>query len=78
MKKAAEAKAKDIADQVRKNPKSFAEIAKKESQDPGWRRAATSASRARCDGEAFEEAAFAAKKGEIVAWESDFGYHVIS
>jgi peptidyl-prolyl cis-trans isomerase D len=80
VKKAAEAKAKDIADQVRKNPKSFAEIAKKESQDPG------SAGQGGDLGffargamvKPFEEAAFAAKKGEIVGpVKSDFGYHVI-
>ena len=80
VKKAAEAKAKDIADQVRKNPKSFAEIARKESQDPG------SAGQGGDLGffargamvKPFEEAAFAAKKGEIVGpVKSDFGYHVI-
>jgi peptidyl-prolyl cis-trans isomerase D len=79
-KKAALAKAKAIAAQVRKNPASFAEIAKKESQDPG------SAAQGGDLGffargamvKPFEEAAFAAKKGEIVGpIESDFGYHVI-
>jgi peptidyl-prolyl cis-trans isomerase D len=35
VKKAAEAKAKDVAERVRKNPNAFADIAKKESQDPG-------------------------------------------
>ena len=80
VKKAAEAKAKDIADRVRKNPKAFAEVAKKESQDPG------SAAQGGDLGffargamvKPFEEAAFAAKKGEIVGpVKSDFGYHVI-
>ena len=32
---AAEARAKEIADRVRKNPAIFADVAKKESQDPG-------------------------------------------
>lgn len=79
-KKAAEAKAKAIAEAVRKKPASFADVAKKESQDPG------SAPQGGDLGffsrgsmvKAFEEAAFAAKKGEIVGpVESEFGYHVI-
>ncbi|HEX4779651.1 MAG TPA: SurA N-terminal domain-containing protein [Usitatibacter sp.] len=81
-KKAAEDKAKAIAAQVRKNPKSFAEIAKKESQDPG------SAAQGGDLGffargamvKPFEDAVFdpKAKKGEIVGpVKSDFGYHVI-
>ena len=79
-KKAAEAKAQQIAAQVRKNPASFAEVAKKESQDPG------SAAQGGDLGffargamvKPFEDAAFAAKKGEIVGPVlSDFGYHII-
>jgi peptidyl-prolyl cis-trans isomerase D len=79
-KKAAKEKADRIAAEVRKNPKSFAEVAKKESQDPG------SAAKGGDLGffgrgamvKPFEEAAFAAKKGEIVGpVASDFGYHVI-
>lgn len=79
-KKAALAKAQAIAAQVRKHPGEFAAIAKKESQDPG------SAAQGGDLGffsrgamvKPFEEAAFAAKKGEIVGpVESDFGYHVI-
>jgi peptidyl-prolyl cis-trans isomerase D len=78
--KAAEAKANEIAAQVRKNPASFADIAKKESQDPG------SAAQGGDLGffsrgamvPAFEEAAFGAKKGDIVGpVKSDFGYHII-
>ena len=79
-KKAAEAKARALAEQVRKNPKSFADVAKKESQDPGsavqggdlgfFPRGAMV--------KPFDEAAFAARKGEIVGPVlSDFGYHVI-
>lgn len=79
-KKAARAKAEGIAAQVRKNPKSFPEVAKKESQDPGsaahggdlgfFRRGAMV--------KPFEDAVFKAKKGEIVGpVESDFGFHVI-
>jgi peptidyl-prolyl cis-trans isomerase D len=79
-KKAALAKAQEIAARVRKNPKSFTEVAKKESQDPGsaqnggdlgfFRRGAMV--------KPFEDAVFAAKKGEIVGpVASDFGYHVI-
>jgi peptidyl-prolyl cis-trans isomerase D len=79
-KKAALAKAEEIAARVRKNPASFAEIAKKESQDPGsgaqggdlgfFRRGAMV--------KPFEDAAFAAKPNDIVGpVQSPFGYHVI-
>jgi peptidyl-prolyl cis-trans isomerase D len=79
-KQAGAAKAKEIADRVRKNPASFADVAKKESQDPG------SAVQGGDLGffargsmvKPFEDAAFAAKKGDIVGpVQSDFGYHVI-
>lgn len=78
--KAAQAKAEAIADRVRKAPKSFADVAKKESQDPG------SATQGGDLGffargamvKAFEDAAYAAKKGDIVGpVASDFGFHVI-
>ena len=78
--KAAEAKAKDIADRVRKNPASFAEVAKKESQDPG---SAVQGGDLGFFGRGamvkpFEDAAFGAKKNEIIGpVASDFGYHVI-
>jgi peptidyl-prolyl cis-trans isomerase D len=79
-KKAAQAKAEEIAARVRKNPASFAEVAKKESQDPGsgaqggdlgfFRRGAMV--------KPFEDAVFAAKPNEIVGpVQSPFGYHVI-
>jgi peptidyl-prolyl cis-trans isomerase D len=78
--KAAEARAQAIAERLRKSPKTFADVAKKESQDPG------SAAKGGDLGffargamvKPFEDAAFAAKKGEIVGpVKSDFGYHVI-
>jgi peptidyl-prolyl cis-trans isomerase D len=79
-KKAAEAKARALADQVRKNPRTFADVAKKESKDPGsavnggdlgfFPRGAMV--------KPFEDAAYGAKKDEIVGPVlSDFGYHVI-
>ena len=78
--KAAEAKAKDIAERVRKNPASFTEVAKKESQDPG---SAVQGGDLGFFGRGamvkpFEDATFAAKKNEIVGpIKSDFGFHVI-
>jgi peptidyl-prolyl cis-trans isomerase D len=80
-KKAAEEKAKAIAEKVRKAPATFAETAKKESQDPG------SAAQGGDLGffgrgamvKVFEDAAFGAtKKGDIIGpVASEFGYHVI-
>lgn len=78
--KAAQATAQAIADLVRKNPRTFAEVAKKESKDPGsavnggdlgfFPRGAMV--------KPFEDAAYGAKKDEIVGPVlSDFGYHVI-
>lgn len=78
--KAAETKAREIAERVRRSPSSFAEVAQKESQDPG------SAAQGGDLGffsrgamvKAFEDAAFAAKKNEIIGpVKSDFGYHVL-
>jgi len=79
-KKAARDKAQAIFERVTKNPASFAEVAKKESQDPGsavqggdlgfFPRGAMV--------KPFEEATYAGKKGDIVGpVESDFGFHVI-
>lgn len=76
----AKAKAQELLEQVRKNPASFAEVAKKNSQDPGsaaqggdldfFSRGAMT--------KPFEDAVFAAKKGDIVGpVETEFGYHVI-
>jgi peptidyl-prolyl cis-trans isomerase D len=66
---------------VRKAPDSFAEVARKNSQDPG------SAPQAGGDLDffargamvkPFEDAAFAMKKGDISdVVESEFGYHII-
>jgi peptidyl-prolyl cis-trans isomerase D len=79
-KKAAEAKAQALAAQVRKAPATFADVAKKESSDTG------SAAQGGDLGffargamvKVFEDAAFSAKKDEIVGPVlSEFGYHVI-
>ena len=78
--KAAEAKARAIAEQLRKNPKAFADVAKKESQDPG---SAVQGGDLGFFGRGamvkpFEEAVFAAKPGDLLGpVKSDFGYHVI-
>lgn len=78
--KAAEARAAEIAERVRKAPKTFADVAKKESQDPG------SAAQGGDLGfftpsamvKPFADAVFAAKQGDIVGpVASEFGYHVI-
>lgn len=76
----ARAQANALLLQVRKSPDSFAELAKKNSQDSG------SASRGGdldffgrgAMVKPFEEAAFAMKKGDISdVVESDFGFHII-
>lgn len=77
----AKAKAEEIFKQVQADPKSFAEVAKKESADPGS---------AKDGGDlgwfpkgmmvpSFEDAVFNAKEGDIVGpVESEFGFHIIS
>ncbi len=76
----AKAKAQEVLAEVKKSPQSFAELAKKYSQDPGsaanggdldfFTRGAMT--------KPFEDAAFSLKKGEISGLvESDFGYHII-
>ena len=79
-KKAAKAKADSLFAQVIKNPKQFAELAKQNSADPGsaqnggdlgfFARGAMVPQ--------FEEAAFKAKKDEIIGpVQTDYGYHII-
>lgn len=79
-KQKARAKAQELLAQVKKAPDSFAELAKKHSQDPGsaaqggdldfFARGAMT--------KPFEDAAFALGKGEISGIvETDFGYHIV-
>jgi peptidyl-prolyl cis-trans isomerase D len=79
-KEAAKKKAEQILQQVKQSPAKFAELATKNSQDPG------SAAKGGDLGEfgrgmmvkAFEDAAFALKVGEISGLvQSDFGFHII-
>jgi peptidyl-prolyl cis-trans isomerase D len=79
-KQAARAKAEQLLNQIRKNPASFAELAKKNSQDPG------SAAKGGDLGffprgamvKPFDDAVFQMKVGEITGpVESQFGYHII-
>ncbi|NBX63120.1 MAG: peptidyl-prolyl cis-trans isomerase [Betaproteobacteria bacterium] len=76
----AKEKALSLLESVKKSPAQFAEIAKKNSQDPG------SAANGGDLGffargamvKPFEEAAFSLKKGDISGLvQSDFGYHII-
>ena len=76
----AKAKAEELLAQVRKNPASFADLAKKNSQDEG-----SAASGGDLDFfgrgamvKEFDSAVFAMKQGEISNLvETDFGYHII-
>lgn len=79
-KKAARAKAEQLLAQLQKNPGLFAELAKKNSDDPG-----SAANGGDLDYfgrgamvKPFEDSAFALKQGEISGLvESDFGFHII-
>jgi len=80
VKQKAKARAETLLAEARKNPAGFAELAKKNSDDPG-----SAAQGGDLDFfgrgamvKPFEDAAFAMKPGEIGnVVESDFGYHVI-
>ncbi len=79
-KKAAKDKADSLFAQVKKNPKEFADLAKKNSQDPGS--APTGGDLGYFGRGAmvppFEQAVFKASKDEIIGpVKSDFGYHII-
>ena len=76
----AKAKAEDILNQIRKNPKQFEELAKKYSQDPESAKKGGdlgSFSRGMMV-KPFDDAVFSMKVNEISnIVESDFGYHII-
>ena len=76
----AQAKAEELLKEIRKNPAAFADLAKKNSEDPG------SAAKGGDLGffgrgmmlKPFEDATFSLKDGEISGIvESDFGFHII-
>ena len=80
-KTAAKKKTEDIAAQARKAPSQFAEIAKKNSDDPGSAGQGGDLGFFARDGsmvKPFEDAVFTAKQGDIVGpVQTDFGWHVI-
>jgi peptidyl-prolyl cis-trans isomerase D len=80
-KQAAKARAEELLAQVRKNPASFADVARKNSQDPG---SAPQGGDLDFFGRGmmakpFEDTVFSMKQGEISdVVETDFGYHIIT
>ena len=77
----AKAKAAGLLDEVKKNPASFAEVARKNSDDPGSAEKGGDLDFFGRDGLAakpLEDAAFKLKPDEIGSLvESDFGYHIV-
>jgi len=76
----AKSRANELAVQVKKSPDSFADLARKNSQDPGSAPAGGDLDFFARDAmvKPFSDAAFAMKKGDISdVVESEFGYHVI-
>lgn len=79
-KEAARKKAEEIDAAVRKNPASFAEVAKKESQDPGSKDAGGDLGFAPRGSfvKPYEDALYRLKEGQISdVVESEFGFHII-
>ena len=76
----AKAKAIELAAQVKKSPDSFADVARKNSQDPGSAPAGGDLDFFARDAmvKPFSDAAFAMNKGDVSdVVESEFGYHII-
>ncbi|MEJ8825224.1 SurA N-terminal domain-containing protein [Variovorax humicola] len=77
----AKAKAEQLLAEVKKTPASFADIARKNSQDPGSAEKGGDLDFVKRDGtmvKPFEDAMFTLKKGEISDLvETEFGYHII-